>query len=119
MNPAIACTLSGDDFRKRLARIAELTQDALQGCARDDLVLKLIYARDAADRVREMVNREKECCAFLHFDLRAEENRITLTITAPEDARQAAEMLFQQFVAPPSSSTPRGEPVPGRDRQLG
>lgn len=104
MNPPVACTLAGDNFRKRLAWIAELTRDALQGYERDDLVLKLQYTRDAAGRVREMVSKEKECCAFLDFDLREEQNQIRLTITANEDARGAADMLFQQFVASPSSA---------------
>jgi hypothetical protein len=103
VNPAIACTLTGEHFRKRLAWISELTRDALQDHERDDLVLTLRYAHDAADRVREMVSRESECCSFLHFDLHEEQDQIRLTITAPEDAREAADMLFLQFVSSPRS----------------
>ncbi len=98
IDPPIACALDRDAFRKRLAWIAELTHDALQGYERHDLVLTLQYAFGAADRVREMVSREKECCTFLSFDLREEQNRIRLTITGPEEARAATHMLFEQFL---------------------
>jgi hypothetical protein len=95
----IACTLTRDDFDSRLAWIGELTRDALREHRRDDLVLQLTYAPEAAHRVREMVRREQACCAFLTFDLRAEPDAVQLTITAPEDARAAADALFEQFVA--------------------
>jgi hypothetical protein len=53
----------------------------------------------ARDRVREMVKREQACCGFLAFDLREEGQELRLTITAPEEARGAAETLFDQFAA--------------------
>ena len=95
----IACTLTPGDFNSRLAWIAELTRDALREHRRDDLVLQLTYAPEAAHRVREMVRREQACCAFLTFDLREEPDAVRLIITAPEDARAAADTLFEQFVA--------------------
>lgn len=97
--PPIACTLTGNNFQKRLAWISELTRDALQSYERHDLVLDLKYAAAAAERVREMVLKEKACCAFLTFDLHEDHREIRLTITAPEAAREAANALFQQFVA--------------------
>jgi hypothetical protein len=45
-----------------------------------------------------MVRREKDCCGFLNFDLREVEQEVRLTITAPEEAREAADFLFEQFV---------------------
>ena len=95
----IACTLAPDDLGGRLAWIAELTRDALREHRRDDLVMQLTYAPEAAHRVREMVRREQACCAFLAFDLREEPDAVRLTVTAPEDARAAADALFRQFVA--------------------
>lgn len=95
----IACTLSPVDMKSRFAWIAELTRDALQEHLRSDLVLQLSYAPEAVQRVRQMVRQEQECCAFLTFDLREEPESVRLTITAPEDARDAADVLFEQFIA--------------------
>jgi hypothetical protein len=81
-----------------LAAILALTHDALQGFERRGLVLDLSFAGSAAERVREMVRKEKDCCGFLNFDLREVEQEVRLTITAPEEARDAADFLFEQFV---------------------
>ena len=96
--PLIMCTLSGNNLQERLAAIAELMRDALQGYDRRGLVLDLRFNATAAERVREMVRRERECCGFLTFDLREVEQELRLTITAPQDAKEAADFLFQQFV---------------------
>ncbi|MGH6898019.1 MAG: organomercurial lyase [Geminicoccaceae bacterium] len=95
----VACTLTPGDLNSRLAWIAELTRDALRQHRRYDLVLQLTYAPEAAHRVREMVRKEQACCPFLTFDLREEPDAVRLMITAPEDARGAADTLFEQFVA--------------------
>ena len=76
----IACTLIEGDFRDRLAWIAELTRDALRDYERADLTLKLRYAREAAQRVQEMVRKERACCAFLTFEVREQANELWLTI---------------------------------------
>jgi hypothetical protein len=102
----IACTLTGGNFQERLMWIAELTRDDLQSYERNDLVLDLKYAPEAAERVREMVRKEKDCCAFLNFNLREDHREVRLTITAPEGAREAANVLFQQFVASGSAPGP-------------
>ena len=96
--PPIMCTLSGNNLQERLAAIVALMRDALQGFERRGLVLDLRFAGAAAERVREMVRKEKDCCSFLNFDLREVEQEVHLTIRAPEVAREAADFLFQQFV---------------------
>jgi hypothetical protein len=63
------------------------------------LVLDLRYAPESADRVREMVRKEQQCCAFLTFEMHEEPDEIRLKITAPEEARETAALLFEQFVA--------------------
>ncbi|MFM9847373.1 MAG: hypothetical protein ACKVP3_09445 [Hyphomicrobiaceae bacterium] len=85
--------------KTRIAWINDLARDALRTHERRDLVLDLRYAPEARERVREMVRNEQTCCSFLTFDLREEPHEIRLVITAPEAAREAADMLFQQFVA--------------------
>src|SRR5712671_496178 len=65
----VACSLGAEDYQRRLDWIGSLTREALRGHERDGLVLRLSYAVEARDRVREMVDRERACCAFLAFDL--------------------------------------------------
>jgi hypothetical protein len=93
----IACTLGPGDFRQRHAWIADLNRDALRAQHRDGLRLELTYAPAALDRVREMVAREQDCCAFLTFDLQDEADTVRLVIEAPEDARDALDAVFEPF----------------------
>jgi hypothetical protein len=95
--PPIACTLAPGDYLPRLAWIAELARDGLRRAERRDLVLELHYTLEAADRVREMVRRERACCAFLTFELRETSEEIQLIIRAPKEARGAVGMLFTAF----------------------
>lgn len=95
----IACTLPPGDLKERFAWIAELTRDALIEHRRQGLQLTLVYAHAAAARVRQMVRQERECCAFLTFDVAEERDSVKVTIRAPEEARDAADLLFEHFVA--------------------
>ena len=94
----IACTLTPADHTRRLAWIADLTRDALRSQTRHDLELELVFGADAAERVHEMVRKERDCCAFLIFALEERSGEIRLTIKAPERAREAADMLFGLFL---------------------
>ena len=96
----IACTLAGGDFRERLAWIAALTRDTMRSYDRDDLVLNLRYAPEAASRVRGMVRKEQACCSFLTFEMHEPPDEVRLTIRAPENARASADALFELFIAP-------------------
>ena len=109
MNPKedpVACTLAAGDFEERLEAIAVLNRDALQRYTRDDLALDLVYTTSASPRVRDMVRREQECCAFLRFDVLEDANSVRVRITAPEAARVAASSLFEQFTSRAAASTP-------------
>jgi hypothetical protein len=81
----IACTLSATDYRARLAEIAALSRDALRHVERRGLTLDLRYAPEAAARVRQLVEQERTCCAFLQFDLHesADEVQSTAAGTSP------------------------------------
>src|ERR1700759_3659596 len=94
----IACSLTPGESHDRLSWIAALNKRSLLPHAREELTLKLVYGRDARSRVREMVRREQTCCAFLRFDLTESTHRISLSITAPEQAREAADKLLEKFV---------------------
>jgi hypothetical protein len=94
----IACTLGSGELVKRRAWIADLTRNALRDHRRDDLVLYLRYVPDAASRVRDMVRMESACCSFLTFETHERPDGVSLTIRAPEAARDAAAAMFDQFV---------------------
>jgi hypothetical protein len=93
----IACTLTPSDFKERVNWIRDLACESLLHVRREPLALHLIYDTSAADRVSEMVRKEEACCEFLRFDLREAASGIHLTITAPEEAREAANELFAHF----------------------
>lgn len=95
----VACTLQGGSYRQRLAWIGDLAREGLRSHRRQDLVLDLKYAPEMAGRVRDMVRKEQDCCAFLNFDLTETADEVRLTITAPERARAVASTLFDEFVA--------------------
>jgi hypothetical protein len=59
----------------------------------------LEYRREALGDVRELVRGKQACCAFPDFRLEERGDKLVLTITAPEAARDAADMLFEQFEA--------------------
>lgn len=94
----IACTLGVGAYQERLAWIAELNRSALRSSRREGARLVLTYDPGAAARVREMVRRERQCCAFLDFELREDENNTTLVVTAPEAAPDALDAVFDPFL---------------------
>jgi hypothetical protein len=65
----------------------------------------LTYDPAAASRIRELVGQEETCCAFLDFALREDVAGLHLTITALDDAREAADLLFAHFL-PDTASLP-------------
>jgi hypothetical protein len=94
----IACTLGLSDLKTRLGELASLNSDALRHHERRGLELELVYAVEARERVHEMVRREKECCAFLNFELREDGENVRLIIRAPESARAVATLVFATFI---------------------
>ncbi len=97
--PPIACRLSAGEYQSRIAWIERVVRKSLREHARDDLVLRLFYAPEAAVEVGRLIEQERQCCAFLTFDLDLQPDAVVVTITATEDSREAADMLFGQFIA--------------------
>lgn len=95
----IACTLAAESLQDRRAWIATLMRDALRGSERDDLTLRLRFTPEAAQRVHDLVRKEQACCSFLTFEMHEGPGEIWLTIAAPEAARAAANLVFEQFAA--------------------
>jgi hypothetical protein len=46
-----------------------------------------------------MVSNEQACCAFLTFAMHDEGRMIRVVVEAPENAREAAETVFEPFRA--------------------
>lgn len=97
MSAPIACMLSGQDFKQRLAWIADLNSKSLKTADRTDLCLTLTYDRRALQRVEQLVEQERACCPFLTFDLQSDRREVRLRIVAPEEAREAADEVFRSF----------------------
>jgi hypothetical protein len=93
----IACTLTGDDFAHRTRWIRQLASEHLLSVSRSPLSLRLTYAPAAAGLVRDLVVKEQACCAFLTFDLRESDTAIDLVVTAPKEAGDAVNLLFDHF----------------------
>lgn len=98
----IACTLSASDYRRRLAEIAALSRDALRHVECRGLTLDLRYAPEAAARVRQLVEQERACCAFLQFELHEEADEVRLLVTAPAAAAAAVPDLLAELTGRPS-----------------
>lgn len=104
----IACTLGSGGFQERVTWIADLNRDALRSQRRDGLRLELTYVVAALGRVREMVAREQECCAFLTFDVRVERDAVHLVIEAHESARDVLDAVFEPFQGRKPDASARG-----------
>lgn len=103
---AVGCMLTAAGLKERLASIKELNAAVLHGYRRVGSRVELSYAPSAAARLRELVEREQECCPLLDFTIRGGENgrdgtdhtdALTLVIEAPEGAGEAADALFASY----------------------
>lgn len=66
-------------------RFAALNRTALRFLTRGPRTLTLTYATAAEPELRELMQLERECCAFLTFQLVGDgEDTITLRIVAPD-----------------------------------
>ena len=82
----IACTLTATEYRVRLAEVSALVREALRRVERRGLTLGLRYEPEAAAQVRQLVEQERTCCAFLQFDLEESVHEVRLLVTAPPAA---------------------------------
>lgn len=108
--PIMACTLTPGDAKQRAAKIRALTARSLRHIERQPLAIELTYASEAATEIRDLVAAERICCAFLTFELQENEQRVRLTITAPESAGEPSNMLFAMFA--PEHTHPADAHIP-------
>lgn len=100
----VACTLDFASFRERLEWIARLNRDALLDTRREGRRLAMTYRADHVDRVRELVRRERTCCAFLGFRLDVGGDVTRLVIEAPDSAGDALDAIFEPFLGIPTEN---------------
>lgn len=94
----IACTLSLGQYAERLAWIAELN-GSLRHYERCGLALELHYPAEFVMRIRELVQRESSCCAFLRFEIEASSRETVLRILAPEETRDVVAAVLAPFLS--------------------
>ena len=94
----IACALGPAEMAPRLARIRQLTQVHLRSHRLEGSTLRLTYHGTAAAEVEQIVALERECCAFLDFNLGRAGDDVELVIVGPERAGSDAKWLFSQFL---------------------
>jgi hypothetical protein len=89
--PPIACTLSAEDLRDREGAWMKLMSS---GLVKRDLVpggIRLSAAPGAAAALIELVDLERECCAWIQFDVRA---GAVVTLTAEGDGEAVLAGMF-------------------------
>jgi hypothetical protein len=92
----IACTLTPDAMRDRLAFIDSLVADALLGQVEIDGGVRSRF-RDTPEverHVRELVEAESSCCGFLSFEVSRRGGELWLEITGAPEARPAIDQFF-------------------------
>jgi len=107
----IACTLTSGDLRDRIDIIRRLTAGELVSHTLHTDRLQLIYGAQAWQTVEALVSAERECCAFLRFDLHRTDDGVELVISAPPGLEMEARWLFDQFLPDPMQSS--GQPACG------
>ena len=92
----IACSLTGAEYRKRVAEIGQVARDALRERRPIDGGVRLSFeaTADVRRRLEAFVAAESECCPFLTMNLRAGDGRLVLEVTGPELAAPIIEELF-------------------------
>jgi methylaspartate ammonia-lyase len=83
----------------RLASIHKLSARWLVREESGERSVTLRYQAAAAGELESLVELERECCAFLSFELSRDAEGVELRIEAPADAGPFASKLFEHFRA--------------------
>ena len=92
----IACSLTGAEYRKRVADTGQVAREALRDRRPIDGGAHLSFEESAAvrERLEALVAAESQCCPFLTMNLSAADGRLVLEVTGPELAAPIIEELF-------------------------
>jgi len=97
--PVIACSLSPEDYGRRLSAIRELGEVALLDveATPDGALLSFRNSTGVRDQIASIVHAEAACCSFLRLTIASEGERLTLSIAAPPEAMSVARDLTASF----------------------
>jgi hypothetical protein len=97
--PVIACSLSPEDYRRRLWAIRELGEAALLDVeARPDgALLSFRNSMGVRDQLVSIVRAEAACCSFLRLTLGSKGDHLTLAVAAPPEAMPVVRDLTASF----------------------
>jgi hypothetical protein len=79
------CTLEQGELHERLREIERLTSWALRERHDEDGRTVLTFDRAAASQVRDLVQRERECCSHLDFSVEETDEAVRLAIRSRSD----------------------------------
>jgi hypothetical protein len=90
--PAIACTLSASELKDREGAWRKLLGSGL--VRRDEVPggIRLSAAPGAAAALIELIDLERECCAWIHFEV---QGGSTVTLTAAGDGEAVLAGMFR------------------------
>jgi hypothetical protein len=96
MDQPIACNLPPADLRARGDDMSEIARRALRARHPLEGGARLTFAGDATTErdLRDVIAAEAQCCAFLTFDLRREDDALRLDVTGPEEAQPLIAQMF-------------------------
>jgi hypothetical protein len=106
MNIPIACSLTEAELRERRQAIVDTFRN-MQVTARelpDGYAFTFLASSEALQRIAQLVDMERQCCAFLTFDIVVEAGQAAtrLEVTGPREAKQLIAEYFSFASAPPS-----------------
>ena len=90
----IACTLTPGAMADRGEWLRRLGAASLLAANRRDAGLHLRFEAAAEDEIRRWVRAERECCAFLSFELDRTGDEVHLTVTGPPGAEPVLDGLL-------------------------
>jgi hypothetical protein len=95
----IACSLDAADRSSKLAEMKALGESGLESVEASDSRAILAF-RDApgiADRLAAVVEAESDCCPFLTMSVLSQDDRLVLSIDAPDGAAAVLAELVAAF----------------------
>jgi hypothetical protein len=96
-----ACTLPSAERPLRLAEFDDLLARHVRSVDRDgDRVrLHLTGGEGLRERVRDLTERESQCCSFFEFTITGEDPAVTLEVTVPPGQRDVLTALAERASA--------------------
>jgi hypothetical protein len=84
----IACALSPNELRDRSEGWQSLSDRALVDVSQETGRLTARYRAEKgiATRLAELIEAERECCPFLHFEVAHQEEIVSVVLTYPPEA---------------------------------